>query len=64
MGAHFASSGDERHFCFECPFFDGIRAQYADIFYSSGNAMCCFVWHKDQEGVSDRLAAILQLAKT
>ena len=56
--------GDERHFCFECPFFDGIRAQYADLYDSSGGAMRSFMWHKDQEDVSDCLTAILQLAET
>ena len=56
--------GDERHFCFECPFFDGIRAQYADLYDSSGGAMRSFMWHKDQEGVSDCLTAIFRLAET
>ena len=56
--------GDERHFCFECPFLDGIRAQYADLYDSSGGAMRSFMWHKDQEDVSDCLTAILQLAET
>ena len=42
-------------FCFECPFFDGIRAQYADLYDSSGGALRSFMWHKDQEGVSDCL---------
>ena len=56
--------GDERHFCFGCPFFYGIRAQYANLYDSSGGAMRSFMWHKDQEGVSDCLTAILQLAET
>ena len=56
--------GDERHFCFEYPSFDGIRAQYADLYDSSCGAMRSFMWHKDQEGVSDCLTAILQLAET
>lgn len=56
--------GDERHFCFECPFFDGIRAQHADLYDSSGGAMRSFVWHKDQEGVFDCLTAIIRLAET
>ena len=46
------------------PIFDGIRAQYADLYDSSGGAMRSFMWHKDQEGVSDCLTAILRLAET
>ena len=45
------------------PFLDGIRAQYADLYDSSGGAMRSFMWHKHQEDVSDCLTAILQLAE-
>ena len=36
----------------------------ADLYDSSGGAMHSFVWHKDQEGMSDCLTALLQLAET
>ena len=41
-----------------------LELQYAHLYDSSGGAMRSFMWHKDQEDVSDCLTAILQLAET
>ena len=57
------SVGDERHFLFECPHFDEIRAQYVDLFDSSANAMRSFVW-QDQHAVCDCMTAVIRLAET
>ena len=58
------SIGDERNFLFECPHFDEIRAQHADLFDSSANAMRSFVWQKDQQAVCDCMAAVIRWAET
>ena len=58
------SVGDERHYLLECPNFDEVRAQYAELFDSSAGAMRSFVWHKDQQAVCDYMTAVIQLAET
>ena len=58
------SVGDERHYLFECPKFDEIRAQFAELYESSAGAMRSFVWHKDQQAVCDCMTAVMHLAET
>ena len=58
------SVGDERHYLFECPRFDEIRAQFAQLYESSAGAMRSFVWHKDQQAVCDCMTAVIRLAET
>ena len=58
------SVGDERHYLLECPNFDEVRAQYAELFDSSAGAMRSFVWHKDQQAVCDYMTAVIRLAET
>ena len=58
------SVGDERHYLFDCPKFDEIRAQFAQLYESSAGAMRSFVWHKDQQAVCDCMTAVIRLAET
>ncbi len=43
--------GDERHCVFDCPHFQGLRQQHAQIFQDSHGAMRSLMWHKDQKSV-------------
>ena len=48
--------GDERHYMFDCPAFQGNRAYY-------DSSMQLFMWHRDQKAVSGCLSAILSDAQ-
>ncbi len=43
--------GDERHCVFDCPHFQGLRQQRAQIFQDSHGAMRSLMWDKDQMSV-------------
>ena len=58
------SVGDERHHLFDCPKFDDIRAQDADLYQSSAGAMRSFVWHKGQYAACDCMTVVIRLAET
>ena len=43
---------------------DEIRARWANLCGNSDSAMLSFVWHKEQERLSDCLTAIIWMAVT
>ncbi len=51
--------GDERHCVFDCPHFQGLRQQHAEIFRDSHDAMRSVMWHKDQKSVCALVLAIV-----
>ena len=53
--------GGKRHYVFDCPAFQGVRADY-DTLWSAGS-MQLFMWHRDQKAVSGCLSAILNEAE-
>ena len=56
--------GDERHCLFDCPHFQGLRQQHAEIFRDSHDAMRSVMWHKDQQSVCALVLAIVNEART
>ena len=56
--------GDERHCVFDCPHFQGLRQQHAEIFRDSHDAMRSVMWHKDQKSVCALVLAIVNEAQT
>ncbi len=54
--------GDERHCVFDCPHFQGLRQQHAEIFRNSHDAMRSVMWHKDQKSVCALVLAIVNEA--
>ncbi len=56
--------GDERHCVFDCPHFQGLRLQHAEIFRDSHEAMRSVMWHKDQKSVCALVLAIVNEAQT
>ncbi len=56
--------GDERHFMLECPQFDDIRAQYADLLQDARDSMRDLMWHQNQKALSDFVIAILDEPRT
>ncbi len=56
--------GDERHFMLECPQFDDIRAQYADLLQDARDSMRNLMWHQNQKALSDFVIAILDEPRT
>ncbi len=56
--------GDERHFMLECPQFDGIRAQYADLLQDARDSMRILMWHQNQKGLSDVVNTTLDEPRT
>ncbi len=56
--------GDERHCLFDCPHFQGLRQQHAEIFRDSHDAMRSVMWHKDQQSVCALVLAIVNEAQT
>ncbi len=56
--------GDERHCVFDCPPFQGLRLQHAEIFRDSHDAMRSIMWHKDQKSVCALVLAIVNEAQT
>ncbi len=54
--------GDERHCVFDCPHFQGLRQQHAEIFRDSHDAMRSVMWHKDQKSVCALVLAIVNEA--
>ena len=57
-------SGDERHCVFDCPHFQGLLQQHAEIFGDSHDAMRSIMWHKDQKSVCALVLAIVNEAQT
>ncbi len=43
----------------ECPQFDGIRAQSADLLQDARDSMRDLMWHQNQKALSDFVIAIL-----
>ncbi len=43
----------------ECPQFDDIRAQYADLLQDARDSMRNLMWHQNQKALSDFVIAIL-----
>ncbi len=56
--------GDERHCVFDCPHFQGLRQQHAEIFRNSHDAMRSVMWHKDQKSVCALVLDIVNEAQT
>ena len=56
--------GDERHFMLECPFLDGIRQQYPQLFQGASASMRDLMWHADQTSLADFIIAVLDIAQT
>ncbi len=56
--------GDERHCVFDCPHFQGLRQQHAQILQDSHDAMRSLMWHKDQKSVCALVLAIVNEAQT
>ncbi len=56
--------GDEHHCVFDCPHFQGLRQQHAEIFRYSHDAMRSVMWHKDQKSVCALVLAIVNEAQT
>ncbi len=56
--------GDERHCVFDCPRFQGLRRQHAEIFRDSHDAMRSVMWQKDQKSVCALVLAIVNEAQT
>ncbi len=56
--------GDERHCVIDCPQFQGLRQQHAEIFRDSHDAMRSVMWHKDQKSVCALVLAIVNEAQT
>ena len=56
--------GDERHCVFDCPHFQSLRQQHAEIFRDSHDAMRSVMWHKDQKSVCALVLAIVNEAQT
>ncbi len=56
--------GDERHCVFDCPHFQGLRLQHAEIFRDAHDAMRSVMWHKDQKSVCALVLAIVNEAQT
>ncbi len=48
----------------ECPQFDDIHAQYADLLQDVHDSMHNFMWHQDQKALSDFVIAILDEPRT
>ncbi len=59
-----AAIGDERHCVFDCPHFQGLRQQHAQIFRDSHDAMTSVMWHRDQKSVCALVLAIVNEAQT
>ncbi len=49
---------------FDCPHFQGLRLQHAEIFGDSHDAMRSVMWHKDQKSVCALVLAIVNEAQT
>ncbi len=49
---------------FDCPHFQGLRQQHAEIFRDSHDAMRSVMWHKDQKSVCAVVLAIVNEAQT
>ncbi len=49
---------------FDCPDFQGLRQQHAEIFRDSHDAMRSVTWHKDQKSVCALVLAIVNEAQT
>ncbi len=56
--------GDERHCVFDCPHFQGLRQQHAEVFRDSHDAMRSVMWHKDQKSICALVLAIVNEAQT
>ncbi len=59
-------AGDERHYMLECPQFDDVRAQYADLLQNARDSMRNLMWHQNQKALwlSDFVIAILDEPRT
>ncbi len=55
---------DERHCVFDCPHFQGLRQQHAQIFQDSHDAMRSLLCHQDQKYVRALVLAIVSEAQT
>ncbi len=49
---------------FDCPHFQGLRQQHAEIFRDSHDAMGSLMWHNDQKSVCALVLAIVNEAQT
>ncbi len=56
--------GDERHCVFDCPHFQDLRQQHAEIFQDFRIAMMSLMWHNDQKSVCALVLAIVNEAQT
>ncbi len=56
--------GDERHCVFDCPHFQGLRQQHAQVFQNSHDAVRFLMWHSDQKSVCALVLAIVNEAQT
>ncbi len=48
----------------ECPQFDDVRAQYADLLQDARDSMRNLMWHQNQKALSDFVIAILDEPRT
>ncbi len=48
----------------ECPQFDDVRAQYADLLQDGRGSMRNLMWHQNQKALSDFVIAILDEPRT
>ncbi len=48
----------------DCPHFQGLRQQHAEIFQDSHDAMRSLMWHNDQKSVCALVLAIVNEAQT
>ena len=58
------STGDERHYLFECSGLQGVRDHFSSLFDDASGSMQCLVWHKNQKAVSQLLTAVLHTVET
>ncbi len=56
--------GDERHFMLQCPQFNDIRAQHADLLQDARDSMRNLMWQQDQKALFDLVIAILDEPRT
>ena len=58
------STGDERHYLFECSELQSVRDQFSSLFDDASGSMRCLVWHKNQKAVSQLLTAVFRTVET
>ena len=60
LGQTALTLGDERHCLFDCPHFDDLRSEHAQLFDEARGAMRSLNWHKIQKSVCAMILAEAQ----